>query len=520
MRYVQPQNGPFQLDWGNPLTRALSFAWTPSAGDRDIVSGTAAVREGATPSPRIVYGSRVGTKYVGGANLSFGSLTGANFGGASNQTVFVDAFIPDVVNCGGYFLGRIQSNWDYGMSIDSSAGQIFFGTGGQSGSTSVACPPTSVFQGLLPYQGRPLAICGTYDKINARMYVDGQQKGSAALTTSFPVDSDAFAIGSRGGGNQTGSQASGVYMALVLIFKRTLSPTEVKSLSDNPWQIFKSPQRVMGRTAGAVSYSLTASAGSFGIVGNPAGLRTNRKLIAAAASFALAGSAATLALNRRLPTATASFVVAGPAVGLRAGRFMLGATGIFSITGNALALRLARRMAIALGSYLLTGTSTRLAAQHRLAAVAGAFSMTGNAGSLVYGQIHPAGAALAAVPCVFAVTGNAASLRAARQLTAASTSYALTGNVAGLIRGRRLVVAPGAIVITGGAVVFRVAYRLAASTGAFALAGVDVNLVYSAVVRYARAPAGAGYAPQSEQQQHRPTDCAQARPADIQRNHR
>lgn len=236
MNYKQPQSGPYNIDWNNPLSRALCFAWIPGAGEMDLVSRRIGVKEGATYTPEVAHGNMKYKRFDSGAHdVNFGGGSAYDFRGLSNQTIFVELYIEDSSTIDGYILGRVQSNWDYFLTATAGSQQITFGTGGTTGSGAVAFPPTSVFQGLLPYNKRRLPVCGTYDKVTASLYVDGKLGNSAAQTGSFPSTTDPFALGGRGGTQPTGT---GYSLGVVFMFKRTLTPQEVASLSDNPWQLF------------------------------------------------------------------------------------------------------------------------------------------------------------------------------------------------------------------------------------------------------------------------------------------
>jgi hypothetical protein len=199
--------------------------------------------------------------------------------------------------------------------------------------------------GLDPYRGRPVPLCGTYDKVTAKLYVDGILKNSAALTGSFPNDTDQFAIGSRGGGNQAGQQLSGAYISIVLIFKRTLSDAEVASLSANPWQLFASAPLGMFDEAAAGGGSVTgtlasteasdtlAATGSVLVTGTLAS-NEGADSLAAAGSVLVSG---TLAAAEAADTLTASGTVANGVVGTMAiteGGDTLAGTGSVLVSGT------------------------------------------------------------------------------------------------------------------------------------------------------------------------------------------
>jgi hypothetical protein len=252
----QPQRA-VTLDRSHPLFEDLVFAWFASAGDIDLVTGKAATIDGTKPAEQ-PFVSRLGRKFVGAGNLNFGTRPDLSFAGLSNQAIFAEVFIPDTGNVSNFICGRVVSNWDYFLNVSSANQQFGFGTGGQSSPLTV--PAASVGGGLLPYQGRPVPLFGTYDKTTAKFYVDGILKNSAALSTAFPNDTDQFAIGARGGGNQTSSQLSGALVSCVLLFKSTPNADWAASLSANPSQLLATPRRMLYLASSAADTTLAGTA--------------------------------------------------------------------------------------------------------------------------------------------------------------------------------------------------------------------------------------------------------------------
>jgi hypothetical protein len=231
----QPQ-GLIRLNAAHPLARDLAFAWVGS-GDTDVVTGKGPKVDGVTPL-RAPYGSRLGRKFIGGGDFDFGVRPDLNFSALSNQTILTEVVINDAATCSGMICGRVSSSWDYHVNVSAGSQVVGYAAGGDS--SGIGWPGT--YQGLYPYVDVPLIVCGTYDRVNQKLYINGQLKVSKAFTGAFANSTDPFAVGSRGGGNQTTQQLTGATVGLVLIFKRTLTDMEVASLSANPWQLFAAPE--------------------------------------------------------------------------------------------------------------------------------------------------------------------------------------------------------------------------------------------------------------------------------------
>jgi hypothetical protein len=339
-RTRQPQQA-VRLDWSHPLARSLALAWVASAGDIDLVTGKSGSTEGTRPANQ-AFAGRIGRKFAGNGDISFGTRPDLSFNGLSNQTLFAEVFIPDTSSVSNFVCGRVQSNWDYSLSISSANQQFAFGTGGLAGGNAVLVPAASVGGGLDPYRGRPVPLCGTYDKVTAKLYVDGILKNSAALTGSFPNDTDQFAIGSRGGGNQAGQQLSGAYVSIVLIFKRTLSDAEVASLSANPWQLFASaPRLLVAEAASGTITSLTPNAGALAVTGYAPTLTqsTTQTVTSGAGGMAFAGFAPGVArtANQGVTPSAGAFTLTGfaPTVARTGNQSVTPSAGSLAFTGFA-----------------------------------------------------------------------------------------------------------------------------------------------------------------------------------------
>jgi hypothetical protein len=340
-RTRQPQQA-VRLDWSHPLAKSLALAWVASAGDLDLVTGKSGSTEGTRPANQAFVG-RIGRKFSGNGDISFGTRPDLSFSGLSNQTLFAEVFIPDTSSVSNFICGRVQSNWDYSLSISSANQQFAFGTGGLAGGNAVLVPATSVGGGLAPYQGRPVPLCGTYDKVTAKLYVDGILKNSAALTGSFPNDTDQFAIGSRGGGNQAGQQLSGAYVSIVLIFKRTLSDAEVASLSANPWQLFAAPrmQLAIPSASGGTTLDLNPGVATMALAGFAPTVTqsANQSVVPSVGTLALAGFAPTVArtANQAITPNAGQITLAGfaPTLTQTTNKDLRPGVGGFSFTGYA-----------------------------------------------------------------------------------------------------------------------------------------------------------------------------------------
>lgn len=207
------------------------------------------------------------------------------------------------------------------------------------------------------------------------------------------------------------------------------------------------------------NYTIEASAGSFTLTGNDAGLLAGRAISAAAGEFILTGNDAGLIAGRTMAAVAGAFTFTGNDAGLLAGRAVAADTGAFTLTGNDATFSLTRHLIAGSGAFSLFGNDVGLTAQRLIAAGTGAFDLTGQDVALLVG----------------------------RKLTAELGQFILTGQDAGLIAARLMDAQAGAFVLTGieAELIYGAAsdYTLNAETGAFTLTGNDVHLLHGRVLR-------------------------------------
>jgi len=216
-RTSQPQDA-VGIDWSNPITRGLAGAVGVGHGTRTpILIGSP--EYAVTPTGRVY-------RWIDGANASARVPT-TNFTGSEYTTLTVftpralgggfkkfGGWLTDAGNGGAFF------NWDHGNPAYARAVELWAG-----GVTAVLKYPE-------PTLGRSTVWAAVVSGTTLLGYADGNLSGSTTLTGT-PSGWTTLSNGSAG--DPTGA----VDGALALAFNRALSAAEIKSLSENPWQIFE-----------------------------------------------------------------------------------------------------------------------------------------------------------------------------------------------------------------------------------------------------------------------------------------
>jgi len=407
VRVTQPQQAP-QIDWENPITAGLVFAYSMgneamgwSEDGRAVVpyqksDGTVvgiAVNTNTGTAVRCLTGNNGYAVSLGQSSSKAGSYSLFAFATGSSGTTSV---LDDDDGTNRRFQFRLTN------------GKIEFIPFYSGGNGSVVAAAS-----LNAYDiSNGFAVGATVSGTSYACYQKGV-KASATLAGVALAPNSTISVGARKTSVQQWTSGG---IQLVAMWSRPLTDAEHQSLADNPWQLFKGPARriwmpraplsayvlqaaaaVFGLTGVAALMTaarrLVAGAGSFGIAGIPASLRAARRLPASPASFAMSGAAAAIRAARRLPAQAGAFVLSGtavqmvytPAQGPVGPTYTLGAAaGSFSLSGSPARLALARRLRAVLGAFALTGAAARLQAARRIRADAGGFAIAGSAAVLKY----------------------------------------------------------------------------------------------------------------------------------------
>lgn len=277
---------------------------------------------------------------------------------------------------------------------------------------------------------RGLVIGATASATRTAVFQNGSVTAGAPSGLQAPVLNIPLAVGARVNNSGQGWATGGLQM--VATWARTLTDAEMRSLADNPWQLFR-PQsrRLWFPRAVSVAYVLQASAGAFLLSASQAALSTARRLVASAGTLASSWSPANLVASRRLTGSPVTFAVTGSAASIRAARKLAANVGTFGLLGTPAPLVVARRLTAQPGAFVLSSGAVQMTytpAQgpagptYVLGASAGSFGLGASAAQLKFNR------RLQAATGSLMMAGSAAALRAARRLQADSANYAVAGS--------------------------------------------------------------------------------------------
>jgi hypothetical protein len=467
---TQPQSNT-GIDLSNPLSKGLSHFWGLNQSGNNSITDSVSGLNGkfgvgipstvsgnkwlVTSSGYAVNFNSVGTGTASSINLNLGDATGTgapktsgsftlfarvNFASLSNQSIYSSATGS----------GSIQ------LRIDA-AGAIGLLKSGVAGVASAAGAVTA---------GQFYNIAVTYNGATVSFYVNGVSIGQFAFVQTFTLNRQ-YALGAH---YATEIMANGGMIQVFGFYDRVLTNAEAVRLTQNFWQLLKSPSipQFLTLSSGVVNYTLSGTAGSYSLTGNAATFKVNRLLNGAVGSLAFSGKTSAFRSNHTLLGVIGSYSLTGSAGTLTYTSnavtnhyTLLGAIGSYSLTGNTSTFRSNRVLSGAIGSHSLTGRTSTFKTNRLLNSTSGSYSYLGTSGTLTY-------------------TSNAVTNH--YTLLGALGVYTLLGNTATLVKRYTLSGVKGTYTSTGLSGLFKNTHSLQGSIGLYGYTGNQAALTKSRVL--------------------------------------
>ncbi|WP_198116925.1 hypothetical protein [Massilia rhizosphaerae] len=513
VRTIQPQSN-IQIDWSNPLTQGLVFAYT--CGNE--VQGWGEDGRNGIQYVQVSTGNPVGRAIntlsgTGGQLLS--STSGYLFGSPSQTSV--KSGVYSLFSFGTGPSSGIQSALDDDDGTNRrfqfriNAGKVEFNPFYSGGNGNVISPVALSATDLATGFAMGATVNGTaYAAYQKGIKTSGTPMPSTALTPNTSI-----MVGARKVGTTQCWLVGG--LMLVAMWNRPLTDAEHASLADNPWQLFQaSPRRIWmpqpaSNLGGALfdSAGLTASSGTgtlaTGIALNSASTSLVEASVSVTSSISLAsaGTAISLAVAELIAQIQLNAVAAND---VSAGSDLVTQVQLASVasTASAAGVTLLTQIPIGSAGYSQTDSASALA-------IAAAWGSVANSASSAYAALTT-GVQIGAA--AYEACAGSSSLSTGLVLDGAAITWA---RAAGALTSSIKLAASGvdAQTTSTGRVTLATSVGLFSqgATGSYAntsLAGV--------LITYASAPAGPGYAPKKRYNESRPAGANSSRPEAIQRN--
>lgn len=224
------------IDWGSPLARGLVTAYVPTYSTglaRDLVSGaydSATTRLSVGPGLNGVKGFNTGASTAWSLTFAWATRWPHPNGVANYPALTVFALFEqyDTTSSGAIWGGGNNST-QYANFFKSNDGSVVFGPNTNSGGASINGPVLDT--------NRVYALVGVNAGNYRELFVDGNSVISSNTSITFLNAAYTFA-----GSTYVVNQFRRIGLYCGYVWTRRLTPSEIKSLSDNPWQIFKQPR--------------------------------------------------------------------------------------------------------------------------------------------------------------------------------------------------------------------------------------------------------------------------------------
>jgi hypothetical protein len=241
-RTAQPQHA-VGVDWGNPITSALSYWRTGNVGPGEVVSGAKQI----ATSFGIVSG------FGGLGSGTSDSILTTLSAHATQRTYFA---IFQINGAGGGGIGRVFDKQTGATAAEfwsfQSINTRFQFTRAWSGGNAVWSGPTGgavtggVYSAAITYDSSSTAN-------NPRLFIGGFEQ--TVTTTTAPTgtlvnNSDVYVLGNRT--NDLLRNWDG-WIGPFFVWDRILSPDEIQAVSKNPWQLFAPLSRKISVVSGTIS---------------------------------------------------------------------------------------------------------------------------------------------------------------------------------------------------------------------------------------------------------------------------
>lgn len=322
---TQRPAGPMVVDWSNPITRGLVSVRIAGHNGGWTVNGASLIASPVGLSEKYVSAS---SNYIAAPLAVTYPLT--MFALHRQTSIGVTRSLVSVGNSatGRHLLYLGPSNELLVFSGSSP---------GQWGSTSAGV----FYSDTTTYH---MAVGVVRGSANRQGYYDGVSPFAANTGIDSVAASNTVAIGAywTGGGPTAGFYWPGE-IALAGVFNRALSDAEIKSLSDDPWQLFARRRIWVPSSTPGGSYSIAAQPGSYSVTGQSSTITRSKHIVADVGSYSLSGQNATINYT---PTGTNYTITANH--------------GTYSITGQVATLLRSKQIVADAGSYSLTGQNATI----------------------------------------------------------------------------------------------------------------------------------------------------------------
>ena len=331
----------------------------------------------------------------------------------------------------------------------------------------------TIYPALTAGKWYTVAVVADAVKLTISGYFNGIFQSSDTYSPRAIATTDQIAIGSKSDGNPPNYNGD---MEFFYCFPTVFTPSQVVTLSADPYGLVKQPRRTWGYVAAVGGYTVTANAGSYSITGQVINLLRDSIISSEAGSIALLGLSTNLLKGFVLGAEIGSITLTGLSTNVLKNSVVSIEASSIALTGINTDLLKGSLISVEAGSIILTGqdvTLTYSGGVYILTADSGSITLTGTQIDLLRTGRLPSGTGS------IALTGINVDLLQGFLLGTETGNYTLTGTNVDLLRGFLLEAEADSYILTGTTAILLRAAKLGIGSGIYDLVGFNARLNYS-----------------------------------------
>ena len=216
--------------------------------------------------------------------------------------------------------------------------------------------------------GTPFSAASRASTTALDLFVNGFLDATPLTITNNGISTYAspeVMVGYGGVGSGFGvTQASAFDASLVIWWSRAVTDAEILSLHQNPWQVFKSPRRIIVPESGTLTaYLLDTTPGTYNLTGSLPSLLVGRALDTTPGQYDLTGSSSAMLFDSLVSVTPGDYDITGSDTAMLFDQMVEVTPGAYSITGTDPVLLYDRVVITSIGQYSISGTPVTLVLQ-------------------------------------------------------------------------------------------------------------------------------------------------------------
>ena len=345
------------LDFNNPILKDVQHVASGAAAFLNLGEYNDSLRTSTTPP--VPTRQRSGISYrLTGVNAYLATNAGGWVNARSEWTVYVLGVPRSLAaNSGISIIAESPGAASRDRSIQfNTAGKILGGL--NDGTVKTVTGATTIVANA------PVSAAVRSSTTALGVYVNGVSDATPTTTLNNGIQtytSPEVVSGYGGVGSGFGAtQGSAFDLSLVIWWSRALTDAEILSIHQNPWQVFRSPRRIIVPESGAVAYTLDTTPGAYNLTGSSPSLLVGRALDTTPGQYDLTGSSSAMLFDSLVSVTPGDYDITGSDAAMLFDQMVEVTPGAYSITGTDPVLLYDRVVITSIGQYNISPSAVTM----------------------------------------------------------------------------------------------------------------------------------------------------------------